>query len=960
MNAEQQRVAQNEQPGTLWDLWGPYLSERAWGTVREDYSANGDAWNYFPHDHARSRAYRWSEDGIGGISDFKQHLCFAFAFWNERDPILKERFFGLTNPQGNHGEDVKELYWYMDNTPSHSFMRMIYRYPQAAFPYDELIARNRARSRMEPEFEVWDTGVFDTGFFDIEIAYAKASHDDILIRAEATNYGASAATLHLLPTIWFRNTWSWGRDQRKPALQEDTLPGEFTAPRSGADVIEATHHALGTYALYCEGVEKLLFTENVSNLERLWGVPNSSPYVKDSINDSIIQGQVDLVNPNKIGTKAAAQYRFTIPAGESRTIRLRLRKIDSAKATFTGASCPSLPVGENESAHNVANKPSDNVPRKAVPLARQVRAIQPFADFDAVFAARQAEADEFYAQLAPPSITNEHRAIQRQAFAGILWNKQFYHYIVEDWLEGDPGQPPPPEERKQGRNHGWRHLNNERVMSMPDKWEYPWYAAWDLAFHCIPLALVDPAFAKSQLDLIVREWYQHPNGHIPAYEWDFSDVNPPVLMWAAWRVYQIERKQKGKGDRAFLETIFHKMLIAFTWWVNRKDSEGNNVFEGGFLGLDNIGVFNRNDRFADGTRLEQSDGTSWMGMFCLNMLRVAIELAMENHVYENIATKFFEHFLSIAAAMNKLCGRGIGLWDEEDEFYYDVLHTPGGRCFPLKVRSLVGLMPLLAVETIQWQLIEALPGFEARLEWFLQYRPDLASLVSRWQEPGMKERRLVALTRGHRMKCLLRRLLDPEEFLSDYGVRSVSKFHKEHPYRLVVRGEEKIVSYEPGESESGIFGGNSNWRGPVWFPINYLLIESLQQFHHYYGEDFKVECPTGSGRFLHLREVADDLSNRLIKLWLRNEKGERPFERETRSGSAEGEADSFPKPPQPQGKLSASPTVGRPDSRHRYLFHEYFHGDTGAGLGASHQTGWTGLVAKLIQQQGEFGTIKTE
>ncbi|HET9857502.1 MAG TPA: hypothetical protein VFP99_06675, partial [Chthoniobacterales bacterium] len=520
------------------------------------------------------------------------------------------------------------------------------------------------------------------------------------------------------------------------------------------------------------------------------------------------------------------------------------------------------------------------------------------------------------------------------AFAGLLWNKQFYHYNVERWLDGDPNQPAPPDERKDGRNAGWRHLYNERVMSMPDKWEFPWYASWDLAFHCLPLALVDVKFAKAQLDLIVREWYQHANGKIPAYEWNFDDVNPPVLAWAAWRVYQIERKQTGKGDRAFLETIFHKMLIAFTWWVNSKDSEGNNIFQGGFLGLDNIGVFDRNAIFHDGSHLEQSDGTSWMGMFSLNLMRIAIELAAENHVYENIATKFFEHFLSIAAAMNRLCGKGVGLWDEQDEFYYDVLHTPGGRNLPLRVRSLVGLMPLLAVETIQWQLIEALPGFKSRLEWYLQYRPDLASLVSRWQEPGMKELRLVALTRGHRMKCLLRRMLDPEEFLSDYGVRSLSKFHQSHPYSITVRGEEKIVTYEPAESQTAIFGGNSNWRGPVWFPINYLLIESLQQFHHYYGDDFKVECPTGSGKFMHLKEVANELSNRLIKIWLRDEKGECAFAR------------------------ASQPGLNGSQDRHRYLFHEYFHGDIGAGLGASHQTGWTGLVAKLIQQQGEFGTIQ--
>jgi Glycosyl hydrolase family 63 C-terminal domain len=905
MNVEQQRLAENDAPNAPWHFWGPYLAERAWGTVREDYSADGDAWNYFPHDQARSRAYRWNEDGLGGISDHKGRLCFAFAFWNERDPFLKERLFGVTGPQGNHGEDVKELYWYTDSTPTHSYMSILYRYPQAPFPYEELIARSGSdvRSKMESEFEIWDTGVFNENrFFDIEIEYAKADAHDILIRATATNHGPEPAPLNLLPTLWFRNTWSWGRDNRKPNLHERTPA-----------MIEAAHHAIGTYEFHCEDAEKLLFTENESNLERLWGVENQSRYVKDSINDAVVQDKIDIVNPNKVGTKAAAHYRFLIAPGKSRTIRLRLRKIDPPS--------PGSGVAGNEKARDT------------------------FSDFDEIFAARKAEADEFYAQHAPASLTSEHRAIQRQAFAGMLWSKQFYHYIVEQWLDGDPGQPPPPNERENGRNSEWRHLYNERIMSMPDKWEYPWYAAWDLAFHCIPLALVDPHFAKTQLDVIVREWYQHPNGQIPAYEWNFGDVNPPVLAWAAWRIYQIERKQTGKGDRAFLETIFHKMLIAFTWWVNRKDSEGNNIFQGGFLGLDNIGVFNRNDAFPDGSHLEQSDGTSWMGMFSLNLMRMAIELAAENHVYENIATKFFEHFLNIAAAMNNLGGSGIGLWDEEDEFYYDVLHTPGGRFLPLKVRSLVGLMPLLAVETIQWQLIEELPGFKARLEWYLQHRPDLASLVSRWQEPGMGERRLVALTRGHRMKCLLRRMLDPEEFLSDYGVRSLSKYHKDHPYSVTVRGEEKIVGYEPAESQSWIFGGNSNWRGPVWFPINYLLIESLQQFHHYYGDDFKVECPTGSGRFLHLKEIANELSNRLIKLWLRDGNGERPFERA--SFSSVGDAASVP------GKPTASPTAGRP----LYLFHEYFHADTGAGLGASHQTGWTGLVAKLIQQQGEFGTI---
>ncbi len=883
MNAEQKRLEENKSSDEPWHFWGPYLAERAWGTVREDYSANGDAWNYFPHDHARSRVYRWNEDGIGGISDPKGRLCFAFAFWNERDPFLKERLFGLSQPEGNHGEDVKELYWYLDSTPTHSFMRMSYRYPQSRFPYEELVAYSGARSKMAGEFEIWNTNAFaENRFFDIEIEYAKADAHDILIRVNAKNSGPEAAPLHLLPTIWFRNTWSWGRDPAKPNLRKG-------AERSHIAVVTASHSSLGDYDLFCDSIDDLFFTENETNVGRLWGIENPQAFVKDSINDCVVHGKIDRVNPAQTGTKAAAHYKFNIPPGETISIRLRLTRGDSKTSA------------------------------------------EAFADFDAMFKLRRAEADQFYAELAPDSLGEEHRGIQRQAFAGMLWNKQFYHYIVDQWLDGDPGQPTPPPERLEGRNFRWRHIYGERVMSMPDKWEFPWFASWDLAFHCIPLALIDVQFAKTQLALIVREWYQHPNGQLPAYEWNFSDVNPPVIAWAAWRVYQIERKQTGKGDRAFLETIFHKMLLNFTWWVNRKDSEGNNIFQGGFLGLDNIGVFDRSMSLPDGSHLEQSDATSWMGMFSLNLMRMAIELASENHVYENIATKFFEHFLGIAAAMNNLGGQGIGLWDEDDEFYYDVLHTPGGRYLPLKVRSVVGLLPLLAVETIQWQLIEALPGFRSRLEWYLQYRPDLASLVSRWQESGMKERRLVALTRGHRMKCLLRRMLDPNEFLSDYGVRSVSKYHKDHPYVLTVRGETRVVNYEPAESQTGIFGGNSNWRGPIWFPINYLLIESLQQFHHYYGDDFKVECPTGSGRFMHLREVADELSNRLIKLWMRDKNGERPFARASQPGL---------------------------DGDGRYLFHEYFHADNGAGLGASHQTGWTALVAKLIQQQGEFGTIQ--
>jgi len=911
MNAEQARIEENNSQKQRWHLWGPYLSDRQWGTVREDYSANGDAWDYLTHEQARSRAYRWGEDGLAGICDYKQRLCFAWAFWNGQDSILKERLFGLTGPQGNHGEDVKELYWYLDNTPSHSYMRMLYRYPQTRFPYEEIVSRNAARSRAEPEFELWQTdALLEHRYFDIELSYAKVTTEDILIRATAINRGPDPAILHFLPTIWFRNTWSWGRDARKPILREG-VPA----------MIEASHDVLGRYELHCENADALLFTENESNVERLWGVPNRSPFVKDSINDMVTQNTIELINPEKVGTKAAAHYRFLIAPAESVSIRLRLRKVDNHPSSgdsvvsispthssaLTGASRPSFPAGERETAKRL------------------------FDDFDEIFGRRQNEADEFYDSIAPANLGSEHKEIQRQALAGLLWTKQFYYYIVEEWLKGDPASIPPPASRWDGRNARWRHLYNERVMSMPDSWEFPWYASWDLSFHCIPLALVDPHFAKGQLDTIVREWYQSPNGQLPAYEWNFGDVNPPVLGWAAWRVFQIERKQTGKGDRAFLETIFHKLLLAFTWWVNRKDSEGKNIFEGGFLGLDNIGVFDRSASFPDGAHLEQSDGTSWMGMFSLNLMRIAIELAREDHVYENIATKFFEHFLGIAAAMNNL--GGMGLWDEEDEFYYDVLHTPGGRFLPLKVRSIVGLMPLLAVETIQWQLIDALPGFKSRLEWYLAYRPDLASLVSRWHEPGMHETRLLAITRGHRMKCLLRRMLDPEEFLSDYGIRSVSKYHRDRPYRLTIQGQEKIVNYEPAESQTGIFGGNSNWRGPVWFPINYLLIESLQQFHHYYGDEFKVECPTRSGTYLTLKEVANELSKRLIKLWLRNEKGERPFLRAS-AGAFNPETDS-----------------------ELCWFHEYFNGDDGGGLGTSHQTGWTALVAKLIQQQGEFGTI---
>ena len=906
MNAEQKRVAENNED-ERWYLWGPYLAERAWGTVREDYSANGDAWNYFPHDQARSRAFRWGEDGIGGICDFKQRLCLAFAFWNGRDAFLKERLFGVTGPQGSHGEDVKEVYFYTDCTPTHSYMQMLYRYPQARFPYEELVAANQGRRKSESEFELWNTGVLnEQRYFDILFEYAKVDPDDIFIRVTATNRGPDPATLHVLPTLWFRNTWAWGRDDYRPVLRASSdLAGR-------CPTIQATHDELGDYKLHCEDAQDLLFTANETNTERLFGSPNSHRFVKDGINDFIVQGREEAVNPEHTGTKASAHYAFTIEPGASKVVRLWFGRV--------GDSCTEDRSGE----------PGENPP----PICLPAIDYEAFEHFDGVLRTRKQEADEFYTGLEPACLNNEHRLIHRQALAGMLWTKQFYYYVVEDWLNGDPGQPVPPEERKKGRNSEWRHLYNERVMSMPDKWEYPWYAAWDLAFHCLPLALVDPLFAKSQLDIILREWYQHPNGQIPAYEWNFGDVNPPVIAWAAWRVYKIEEKQTGKGDRDFLETVFHKLLLSFTWWVNRKDSEGKNIFQGGFLGLDNIGVFDRSAPLPGGGHLEQSDGTSWMGMCCLNLMRMALELARQNPVYENIATKFFEHFLAIAGAMNNIGGQGIGLWDETDEFYYDVLHMPDGRYLPLRVRSLVGLMPLLAVETIEPELLDAMPGFKERLEWYLEHRPDLAGLISHWHQPGAGDRRLIALTRGHRMKCLLRRMLHPDEFLSDHGVRSLSKYHETNPYVLYLDdGGQRVVHYDPAEAQTSMFGGNSNWRGPVWFPINYLLIESLQKFHHYYGDDFKVECPTSSGRFVTLNEIADELSNRLIQLWLRNGNSQRPFER------------------------SCGDVLSAEHDRDVYWFHEYFHGDTGAGLGASHQTGWTGLIAKLIQQQGEGGTI---
>ncbi len=873
---ERERLLSN---GAAWRRWGPYLSERAWGTVREDYSADGNAWAYFPHDMARSRAYRWNEDGLAGISDDKGHMCFALALWNERDPILKERLFGLTNQQGNHGEDVKEYYYYLDSSPTHSWLQMLYKYPQQAYPYAELVEQNRERGRHAGEYELIDTGVFDANrYWDVFVEYAKADTDDILIQIRAINRGPDVATLHLLPTLWFRNVWSWGYACKKPQLSA-------VDPQT----IRAEHATLGTYLLHADSPDQWLWTENDTNVERLFHAPNQQPFVKDAFHRYIIERDADAVNPNGYGTKAAAYFVRTADPGATITLHLRLRAVKLE--------------AENQ--------------------------FDPWPNFAVLLAERKNDTDEFYAHLQPATLTAEQRMIQRQALAGLLWNKQFYYYVVEQWLSGDPGQPKPPASRLHGRNWEWRQLYNERVMSMPDKWEYPWYAAWDLAFHCLPLALVDPDFAKSQLDLLTREWYQHPNGQLPAYEWNFNDVNPPVIAWATWRIYKIEEKHYGITDRAFLERVFHKLLIYFTWWVNRKDEEGNNVFQGGFLGLDNIGVFDRSAELPTGGHIEQSDGTSWMAMFSLNMMTIALELATTNLVYEDIATKFFEHFLFIAAAMNNLGDEGIGLWDAEDEFYYDVLHLSKTDFVMLKVRSLVGLIPLFAVETVEPATLERVPGFAERMQWMLDNRPDLASLVSRWHEPGVGERRLLSLVRGHRLKCLLRRALDVNEFLSPYGIRSLSKAHQHDPYILHLDHTQYAVAYEPGESQTGVFGGNSNWRGPIWFPINYLLIESLQRFHHYFGDDFLVEHPTGSGDFHTLSSIADDLSLRLASLFTRNEQGRRPVF---------GDDQRFQHDPFWNDYM---------------LFYEYFHGETGAGLGASHQSGWTSLVAKLIQQQGE-------
>jgi len=881
-STETKRLAETTAGKARWKMWGPYLSERQWGTVREDYSPNGDAWEYLPHDHARSRAYRWGEDGIAGVSDDQCRLCLSLALWNGCDPILKERFFGLTNSEGNHGEDVKELYYYLDATPTHSYLKMLYKYPQREFPYCQLVEENvrRKGDARQPEFELLDTGIFDDDrYWDVFVEYAKAAPDDILMRVIVHNRGPEEAMIHLLPQLWFRNTWSWKPDSIKPELS-----------LSNRGAISAKHADLGEYALHLDGHSEVLFCENETNALRVFGLAGAKGHFKDAFDEYVVHGNHAAVNPKQTGTKAGVLHNVTVPAGGSKQIRLRLAK-------------------------KLAGKP--------------------FATFDTLFAQRIEEADALYASLQHGLEDPDARNVQRQAFAGMVWSKQFFYYDVAEWIKGDPNCSSPPGARRHGRNADWQHLNNADIISMPDKWEYPWYAAWDLAFHCIPLALVDADFAKQQLVLLTREWYMHPNGQLPAYEWAFGDVNPPVHAWATWRVFQMDRKQrretdpKDKGDLAFLERVFHKLMLNFTWWVNRKDAQGRNIFQGGFLGLDNIGVFDRSAPLPTGGFINQADGTSWMAMYCLNLMRIALELARHNRVYEDIATKFFEHFLHIAEAMNNIGDEGIGLWNEQDEFYYDVLNLPNGQSVPLKVRSMVGLIPLFAVETLEPELLAELPDFAKRLEWFLRHRPDLAKLVSRWKECGECERHLLSLLRGHRMKCLLRRMLDETEFLSDYGVRALSKIHEREPYQFHANGHVQEVGYWPGESLSGLFGGNSNWRGPIWMPVNYLLIESLQKFHHYYGDDFKIECPAHSGKFVTINEAAEEISSRLTRLFLKGPDGQRPVLKY-------------------HAKLASDPHF-----KDYVLFHEYFHGDTGRGVGASHQTGWTGLIAKLLMPRRE-------
>jgi len=870
MTAEHQRLHEADTNQTPWRKFGPYLSERQWGTVREDYSAHGDAWNYTTHDLARSRAYRWGEEGLAGFCDDKQLLCLGLALWNGQDALLKEQLFGLSGAQGNHGEDVKEIYYYLDNTPTHSYQKLLYKYPQRAFPYEKLVQENKKRDRKQPEYELLDTGIFaENRYFDVFVEYAKADTDDLLIQYTIVNRGSDAATLHVLPQLWFRNTWAWGYDDYRPALAA-----------TPAGPVQVSHRDLGELTCYADGAADWLFCDNNTNCERVFGAASPEQFFKDGINNYLVGQQAAAVNPARTGTKAAAHYTLVLAPGASQQVRLRLG-----------------PGGQ----------------------------AQPFADFEAIIGQRQAESEAFYAEIQRAITNADARLVQRQAFAGMLWSKQFYYYDVARWLTGDPASPPPPPERLSGRNAEWKSLYNSDIISMPDIWEYPWYAAWDLAFHCIPLAQLDPEFAKNQLRLLCLDSYMHPNGQLPAYEWRFDDVNPPVHAWACFRVFKMEQKRRGDaGDVPFLQTVFHRLLLNFTWWVNRKDRDGRNIFEGGFLGLDNIGVFDRSAPLPFGGYLEQADGTAWVAMFALNMMRIALELSRTNPVYQDLASKFFEHFLYIAEAMTNVGNTALNLWDEEDEFYYDALNTPDGGHELLRVRTMVGLIPMFAVEVLDEQVLASAPQFVERMNWLLTNRPQLAALVSHWQEPGKGATRLLSLLRGHRLKRLLARMLDANEFLSDYGVRSLSRVYKDNPY--VFRDTEITVSYQPGESETQLFGGNSNWRGPIWMPVNYLIIESLQRFHHYFGDDFKVEYPTHSGQYATLLQVADALTARLTRLFLRDaQTGQRAC-------------------------LGPSELLQQDPAFRDYLtFSEYFNGDTGYGLGASHQTGWTGLIAKLLQ-----------
>jgi len=874
------RLATIQEKKGHWNRWGPFLSERAWGTVREDYSADGSAWDYLTHDHARSRAYRWNEDGLAGISDRHQYLCFALALWNERDPFLKERLFGLSGPAGNHGEDVKEYYFYLDSTPTHSYMRYLYKYPQAAFPYDQLLAENQRRTKLDDEYELVDTGIFEQGrYFDVMVEYAKANAEDLLIRIHVSNRGPERAQIHVLPTLWFRNTWSWGRDDRRPSIASQTNREQG---QGRVSTLIARHWHLGEYALYCSGAADLLLTENESNSDRLWGVRSPTPYVKDAFHEYVVKANRATVNPAGSGTKAAAHYSRTINSGETITLDLRLASV--RETTLLKA---------------------------------------PFADFDTLLSQRHEEADEFYDAVLPRRLSIDAKLVARQAFAGMLWSKQYYHYVVSDWLEGDPGQPTPPKERWEGRNSDWKHLFTRDVISMPDKWEFPWFASWDLGFHCVPLAHVDPHFAKEQILLMMREWYMHPNGQIPAYEWDFNSVNPPVLALAARGVFEIERQRIGLADYAFLERVFQKMLLNFTWWVNRKDALGKNIFQGGFLGMDNIGAFDR-DNLPPGYLLGQADGTSWMAAFAKNMLATALLLAEKSPNYQDLASKFWEHYVYIAHSMNNRRDPKNSLWDEQDGFFYDHLISRNHEPIPVRARTMVGFVPMFGASTVPADTFDRYPEFQRRRKWFIEHRPDLVESIEPMVVPGANNNLILGLVREDQLRRMLAYMLDEDEFLSPHGVRAVSRYHKDHPLILDLAGQEYRLDYEPGESRTNLFGGNSNWRGPIWMPVNFLILLALKQYHVYYGDAFQVECPTGSGHMNTLDQVAEELARRLASIFLRDKDGARPVFGSCRLFNTD------------------------PHWRDLVPFHEYFHGDNGRGCGASHQTGWTGLIAQIL------------